>query len=107
MHYRQQHVRIASEISVMRNLHKFHKDSFLGRPYLMFIFNVNEGGLTMFVFVSYLLYSSFQHFFQLITVGICWSYVKRSKYKQTTLYSSYCKHGCDNSLPVLVAKPFL
>lgn len=55
MHDRQQHVRIVSEISVMRNLHKFHKDSFLGRPYLMFIFNVNEGGLIMFVFVSYLL----------------------------------------------------
>ena len=50
MHDRQQHVRIASEISVMRNLHKFHKDPFLGWRYLMFIFNVNEGGLLMFIF---------------------------------------------------------
>ena len=65
MHVRQQHVRIASKISVMRNLHKIHKDSFLGRPYLMFIFNVNDGGLIMFVFVSYLLYSSFQLFFKI------------------------------------------
>ena len=63
MHDRQQHVRIASKISVMRKLHKFQKDSFLGRPYLMFIFNVTEGGLIVFIFVSYLLYSSFQLFF--------------------------------------------
>ena len=63
MHDRQQHVRIASEISVMCNLHKFHKDPFLGRPYLMIIFNVNESGLIIFVFVSYLLYSSFRPFF--------------------------------------------
>lgn len=62
MHDGQQHVRIASEISVMRNLHKFHRDSFLGRLYSMFIFSVNEGGLIIFVFVSYLLYSSFQLF---------------------------------------------
>ena len=63
MHDRQQHVRIASEISVMRNLHKFHRDSFLGRLYLMFIFTVNEGALLVFVFVSYLLYSGFSTFF--------------------------------------------
>ena len=31
MHDRQQHVGIDSEISVMRNLHKFRRDSFLGR----------------------------------------------------------------------------
>ena len=42
MHDRQQHVRIASKISVMRKLHKFQKDSFLGRPYLMFIFSVGH-----------------------------------------------------------------
>ena len=64
MHDRQRHVRIASEISVMRNLHKLHRDSLLGRLYLMFIFNVNEGGLIMFVFVSYFI-QVFNFFFSI------------------------------------------
>ena len=33
----------------------------------------------------------------LITVGNCRSCFKRPKQKQTALYSSYGKHGCDNS----------
>ena len=33
----------------------------------------------------------------LITVDNCVSCFKRSKYKQKALYSSYGKHGCDNS----------
>lgn len=97
MHDRQQHVGIDSEISVIRNLHKFHRDSFLGR----------RGWFNNVRFCFLLTLFKFSTFLLLTTVGNCCSYFKRSKYKQTTLYSSYCKHGCDNSLPVLVAKPLL